>query len=264
MLDEDYLGLHIFRFYIRCTMCCGVIAFKTDPKNTDYVCEQGATRNFENWRITNDDDEDAQEAQEEFEEQNPMAALEARTKESKQEMDILDALEEIKDLNAKNHTKLNLDDLLAAKADAKEKLLEQRRLHDEDEDDAAAAEAFATLRDQGGKVKRLDSSDEDEPIRSSDAVSADPGAVPALKAEPRGLGGSSRRAAADNLGGERPAKKSRQSKAGGLGILIKPKTQGKAPLVKAAAASKSAPAAAKPSGGLGLGLGVDYSSSESE
>jgi hypothetical protein len=37
----------IFRFYIKCTLCSTEITFKTDPKNADYICEQGASRNFE-------------------------------------------------------------------------------------------------------------------------------------------------------------------------------------------------------------------------
>ena len=41
---ETYLGLKIFRFYIRCPMCCADISFKTDIENLDYAIEQGATR----------------------------------------------------------------------------------------------------------------------------------------------------------------------------------------------------------------------------
>jgi hypothetical protein len=44
---EDYMGIRRFRFYIKCVMCSNEIAFKTDPKNTDYECESGATRTFE-------------------------------------------------------------------------------------------------------------------------------------------------------------------------------------------------------------------------
>ena len=105
VISQDYLGLRIFRFYIRCPKCASAITFKTDPKNTDYVCETGATRNFENWRVTDDTGEE-EIAQEELDEQNPMAALERRTEESKREIDILDALEELKDAN---EAKFNID-----------------------------------------------------------------------------------------------------------------------------------------------------------
>ncbi|ODV88695.1 hypothetical protein CANCADRAFT_12851, partial [Tortispora caseinolytica NRRL Y-17796] len=48
--NDTYLGIKIWRFYIRCTHCSGEITFKTDPKNADYVAENGAVRNFEPWR----------------------------------------------------------------------------------------------------------------------------------------------------------------------------------------------------------------------
>ena len=35
------------RFYIKCTACLSEISFRTDPANTDYILEAGATRNFE-------------------------------------------------------------------------------------------------------------------------------------------------------------------------------------------------------------------------
>merc|ERR1711894_665454 len=45
--DMNHLGLRIYRFYIKCTACLSEISFRTDPANTDYVLEAGATRNFE-------------------------------------------------------------------------------------------------------------------------------------------------------------------------------------------------------------------------
>lgn len=51
---QTYLGIQIFRFYFKCTKCSAEIAFKTDPQNSDYVVESGASRNFEPWR---DEDE---------------------------------------------------------------------------------------------------------------------------------------------------------------------------------------------------------------
>lgn len=44
------VGIRIHRFYIKCSVCSAEITFRTDPKNTDYALESGATRNFEMWR----------------------------------------------------------------------------------------------------------------------------------------------------------------------------------------------------------------------
>ena len=42
VIGDDYLGIKKYRFYIKCCVCNNEIAFKTDPKNQDYVCESGA------------------------------------------------------------------------------------------------------------------------------------------------------------------------------------------------------------------------------
>lgn len=70
---ETYLGIQIFRhadtaadrvfsghvltplhcmirFYLRCSTCAAEITMKTDPENTDYTMEHGASRNYEPWR----------------------------------------------------------------------------------------------------------------------------------------------------------------------------------------------------------------------
>ncbi|TXG65835.1 hypothetical protein EZV62_007110 [Acer yangbiense] len=38
------------RFYFKCTKCSAELTMKTDPQNSDYIVESGATRNFEPWR----------------------------------------------------------------------------------------------------------------------------------------------------------------------------------------------------------------------
>jgi len=48
--EDTYLGIRVFRFYFKCTRCSAELAMKTDPKNSDYVMEAGASRNFEPWR----------------------------------------------------------------------------------------------------------------------------------------------------------------------------------------------------------------------
>ena len=47
---ETYMGVKILRFYIKCTTCSASITFKTDPQNSGYTCEFGASRNIEGWR----------------------------------------------------------------------------------------------------------------------------------------------------------------------------------------------------------------------
>ena len=50
VIGEDYLGVEIYRFYLRCLKCSALSTFKTDPKNSNYVVEEGVTRNYEPWR----------------------------------------------------------------------------------------------------------------------------------------------------------------------------------------------------------------------
>ncbi|KAJ8607478.1 hypothetical protein CTAYLR_009424 [Chrysophaeum taylorii] len=119
VMGDDYLGVRKYRFYIKCSVCSNEIAFKTDPQNNDYVCESGATRNFEIWKKGEECEK------EEEEEGNAMAALESRTLDSKMEMDILDALDEIKAVNQRR-ARLERDATLTS------------REEEIDEDDVAA------------------------------------------------------------------------------------------------------------------------------
>jgi len=100
--DERYLGIRILRFYVKCPNCCQEICFKTDPQNSDYICEQGAIRHFEPWREDDPRLRMMKELADEPMKGDVMRTLETRTEESKKEMDVIDALEEIRELNAKN------------------------------------------------------------------------------------------------------------------------------------------------------------------
>lgn len=108
--DDVYLGIKKLRFYIKCTNCSAEITFKTDPKNADYECESGASRNFELWR---DNEKEREEAEKEREEDqyDPMKELEHRTMDNKVEMDILDALDQIKDINQR-HRRVDTEKVL--------------------------------------------------------------------------------------------------------------------------------------------------------
>ncbi|CAJ1074434.1 splicing factor YJU2 [Xyrichtys novacula] len=97
--NELYMGLPIFRFYIKCTRCLAEITFKTDPENTDYAMEHGATRNFQAEKLIEEEEKRVQQEREEEELNNPMKVLENRTKDSKMEMEVLENLQELKELN---------------------------------------------------------------------------------------------------------------------------------------------------------------------
>ncbi|XP_037297373.1 splicing factor YJU2-like, partial [Manduca sexta] len=102
--NEDYLGIRIYRFYIKCTRCLQEISFKTDPKNTDYEDRGGATRNFMALKLAEEQAKREEEEQKEEEANNPMKLLEYRTEQSKQEIELLESLEELKELNRRQQT----------------------------------------------------------------------------------------------------------------------------------------------------------------
>ncbi|KAG8759702.1 hypothetical protein FRC12_009708 [Ceratobasidium sp. 428] len=142
---ETYYDIRIFRFYIKCTLCSAEITFKTDPKNTDYVAEHGAQRNFEPWREESAVEEEDRLARLEEEENNPMKALENRTVDSKREMDILDALQDIRARNARNE-RVGISDAeraLEARIEIDPEV-EKKRLEDE-EDEQLVREVFAKI-----------------------------------------------------------------------------------------------------------------------
>jgi hypothetical protein len=41
--EEDYHGIEIYRFYMKCIVCYSEMTMKTDPKNHDYVMEHGGS-----------------------------------------------------------------------------------------------------------------------------------------------------------------------------------------------------------------------------
>ncbi|MCO5558266.1 hypothetical protein L7F22_011845 [Adiantum nelumboides] len=130
VVGETYLGIQIFRFYFKCTKCSAEITYKTDPKNSDYTVEAGATRNFEPWRSTDEAIDEAKKKRDAEEMGDSMKALENRTLDSKREMDIIATLDELISMKARHQalgTEVGLE-ALKRSADLKE-----RELAEEDE-----------------------------------------------------------------------------------------------------------------------------------
>jgi len=149
--DDDYLGLHIFRFYIKCPRCVAEIAFKTDIANTDYTCEAGATRLFEAEKLAREQAE-KELAEKEADELNPMKVLENRTKASRNEMDQLDQLEELRELSAQ-HAKVSQEQMLVEHMVYEETLL---KLQEEEED--KMVQAILNKGRSGEMMRRIDDS----------------------------------------------------------------------------------------------------------
>ncbi|KAI3662075.1 hypothetical protein MP638_005523 [Amoeboaphelidium occidentale] len=152
---EDYLGIRVYRFFIRCPMCSAEITFKTDPKNADYVCEKGASRNFEAWREESVEKEESTFRKQLEEEMDPMKKLENKTVDAKREIAILEALDELRTRNAR-FEKVNADaamERLRSEED-RQKELEEERLKAQDEEDSRIAKMYFETED-GVTIKRL-------------------------------------------------------------------------------------------------------------
>ncbi|KAJ6654452.1 hypothetical protein lerEdw1_006873, partial [Lerista edwardsae] len=153
--NESYLGLPIFRFYIKCTRCLAEITFKTDPENTDYAMEHGATRNFQAEKLLEEEEKRLQKEREDEELNNPMKVLENRTKDSKLEMEVLENLQELKELNQRQ-AHVDFESMLRQYKDYEE---EQRRLELEEDE----REMKAMLEQAQSRRLLEDSSSDEEP-----------------------------------------------------------------------------------------------------
>ncbi|KAG8995079.1 hypothetical protein FRB90_000282 [Tulasnella sp. 427] len=228
---EEYYGIKIFRFYIKCTLCSAEITFKTDPKNTDYVAEHGASRNFEPWRDEKEIEEDRITKLEE-EENNPMKALENRTTDSKREMDILDALQDIRSRNAR-HERIGaaladddggLERIVRLKGEEEQEQEEdeetrQKRL-EEEEDEKLVREVFSKLPASSTAGPSRSTAEAEPSSEPTITVKRKAGALPdkdnLLQPSTSSVTGASKPS-------EPPAKRKKTDLASTLGIKIKKK-----------------------------------------
>lgn len=165
---ENYYGIKIFRFYIKCPTCSAEITFKTDPRNADYTVEHGVSRNFEPWREGKEEEDSKnkdplahlleEEGVEESDDEDPMKALERRTEESKREMEVMDALQDIRSRNARMD-RVNVDDVLQHHLDkgkSKVSAEELERLQQEEEDEILVKKYFSRdLAEEGSSAKTM-------------------------------------------------------------------------------------------------------------
>ncbi|PKU74435.1 splicing factor YJU2 [Dendrobium catenatum] len=173
VIGETYLGIQIFRFYFKCTKCSAEVTIKTDPQNSDYVVESGASRNFEPWRGEEEAAEKEKQKRETEELGDAMKSLENRALDSKQDMDILSALEEMRSMKSRHATvsyDVMLETLKRSAYEKEKKIMEEL--------DAADEEIIKSIAFHGSKdfVRRINDEededlDDDLPMLPSNGVS---------------------------------------------------------------------------------------------
>lgn len=146
--DESYLGIEVFRFYVRCVWCSSEITYRTDPKNADYSVELGATRNAEPWRDQERETEAAKIKRQFEEEMNPMKAIENKTVDSKREIDMAEAIEDLRARKAELE-RLEMSQLLAARpSNPRQNHTESAQFHFSPEDEETIKAAFKRSQSQ--------------------------------------------------------------------------------------------------------------------
>eukprot|EP01129_Flabellula_baltica_P008857 TRINITY_DN3543_c0_g2_i1.p1 TRINITY_DN3543_c0_g2~~TRINITY_DN3543_c0_g2_i1.p1 ORF type:complete len:257 (-),score=70.57 TRINITY_DN3543_c0_g2_i1:61-720(-) len=167
---ELYMGIKIFRFYIKCVRCSNEITIRTDPKRCDYTCEFGAVRVNEDGIAGGGGTHDEVFGDKEEKGMDIFNELEKKRFDSKREMEIMNGLDEIRSLKSR-HSKLDPDELL-------KKFDEQAPKEEEidlDEEEAALLEMVKA----NDNVKRIDDFDDDfgippPPIEKKDETFAPP------------------------------------------------------------------------------------------
>ncbi|XP_061699817.1 splicing factor YJU2 [Syngnathoides biaculeatus] len=275
--NQLYMGLPIFRFYIKCTRCLAEITFKTDPENTDYAMEHGATRNFQAEKLIEEEEKRIQQEREDEELNNPMKVLENRTRDSKMEMEVLENLQELKELNQRQ-AQVDFEGMLGQYRELEKRerereieederetkdMLERalvKRLRDSDSENEDESNSGSSKDGQSEKTSEAGNPTDiltaDRPTETNGAVTAKKAKVESWEKSVGTLG------AAGALGSLVVRKKSAvggQVKSAAASL----QTDSKASPGASSAASSSTPCAAPPNGSSSLSLLGAYSDSES-
>lgn len=113
VVGENYLGIPIYRFYMKCVFCYTEMTMKTDPKNHDYAMELGAVRLYESWKDARAAEELLTKIRKNEEEGDNMKFMEYKTYDSKKEMDTLEAIDEIR-IMSRGNAKLTTETVVDA------------------------------------------------------------------------------------------------------------------------------------------------------
>eukprot|EP00767_Chilomastix_cuspidata_P001787 gnl/Chilomastix_cuspidata/1916.p1 GENE.gnl/Chilomastix_cuspidata/1916~~gnl/Chilomastix_cuspidata/1916.p1 ORF type:complete len:270 (+),score=69.35 gnl/Chilomastix_cuspidata/1916:31-810(+) len=141
VVGEDYLGIEIYRFYIKCTTCMAEITFRTNPKLHIYEVEHGAVQLVDHVQKHFDTvDEQLKERQEV---DDLMEALEQRAQDSRAELKAIDVIQHLTERSqiAENLSKQNISRMIARERE------KRRRVEREEFEKAALADIVEAPRD---------------------------------------------------------------------------------------------------------------------
>ena len=156
--------------FLQCTRCLQEISFKTDPKNTDYEIEAGATRNFMALKLAEEQALREEEEAKEEEANNPMKLLENRTKQSKNEIELLESLEELKDLNRRQRS-VDFDSMLMAYDTKMTEQEREKKLQDLDEEYIKSVKFESSLKRKVVVEEEIVEEVNEEPVAKAGKIS---------------------------------------------------------------------------------------------
>ncbi|PIA54716.1 hypothetical protein AQUCO_00900946v1 [Aquilegia coerulea] len=144
-----YLGIKIYRLYFKCSNCSSQVIIRTDPKNSDYLVETGATRNREGCC----EGENKRKRDDEVI-MGSLESIEMRRMKSAREIGLIDALEELKSIKSLQ-AGLSSDDIL-------DSLMRCTKDKDEDEEEAIIKSIFQEPSNFTHRIVDEDDEDEDK------------------------------------------------------------------------------------------------------
>ncbi|KAL3741339.1 hypothetical protein ACJRO7_016902 [Eucalyptus globulus] len=157
VVGEMDLGIRILRFYFKCTLCSAKLTIKTDPRNSDYLMESGATRTFKPWRLQDEAVEGEKRKRETAEMHYLIKYLENETLDSKREMDTLAALHEMQ--SDSGRATVSIDTMLQG--------LQRTSAAKEEDEVLTKSIVFHTSKDFVCRIEDEDSEDEENLIQPS-------------------------------------------------------------------------------------------------
>lgn len=154
---DKYLGtIKTFRFYSKCPNCSSEFTYLTDPRNSDYTAESGASRNFEPWREQDEIMEKQKQKRDGDERGDALKSLEIRMLDSKREMDVVATLDELISMKSRQG-RVSVEAMLGV---LRRTMEEKERREMQEEEERNDLVEFKEKRDK--LVRRIREDDEEE------------------------------------------------------------------------------------------------------